>query len=339
MAALLGVEAAENFFLRGLADDIIVHDAVPGHIHAHVRGGLVGGGAGNALEHGLQHGENFHVPVVVDGGHAVGLQVEGVDHVHVIEVCGGGLVGQVHRVTEGKVPDGEGLILGVPGLDAPLVLMVELAQAHGHLAAAGAGGGDDHQGAAGLDVFVLTVALFTDDQRNVIRIALDGVVAIDLQAQAFQLGLENFCRRLAAEAGQHDAVYLEPEPPEYVDETQGVGAVGDTQVAPDLAFFQVHGGHGHHDLYLILQLHQHPNFRVWVEPRQDPGGVVVVKQFAAKLQVELTAELVDAGADVLRLHFQIFFIVETKAIDHLVALPLFSLAQPLGWKISVSYGN
>ena len=76
-----------------------------------------------------------------------------------------------------------------------------------------------------------------------------------------------------------------------------------------------------------------------MEPRQDPGGVVVVKQFAAKLQVELTAELVDAGADVLRLHFQIFFIVETKAIDHLVALPLFSLAQPLGWKISVSYGN
>lgn len=54
-----------------------------------------------------------------------------------------------------------------------------------------------------------------------------------------------------------------------------------------------------------------------------------VKQFAAKLQVELTAELVDAGADVLRLHFQIFFIVETKAIDHLCcASSLFSGPAP-----------
>ena len=58
---------------------------------------------------------------------------------------------------EGQVPDGEGLILGVSRLDPPLVLVIELAQAHGHLAAARAGGGDHHQGAGGLHKFVLSI--------------------------------------------------------------------------------------------------------------------------------------------------------------------------------------
>ena len=92
-------------------------------------GALVGALALDFLEYGVEHGKDFNVAVVVDGGLAVGFQVEGVDHVDVVEVGGGGLVGEVDGVLEREVPDGEGLELCVSGLDAALVLVVELREA------------------------------------------------------------------------------------------------------------------------------------------------------------------------------------------------------------------
>ena len=58
-----------------------------------------------------------------------------------------------------QVPDGEGLELGVARLHPPLIVVVELGQADGHLARAGAGGGDHHQGPAGLHIVVTPEAL------------------------------------------------------------------------------------------------------------------------------------------------------------------------------------
>ena len=45
--------------------------------------------------------------------------MEGIDHIHVIQVGGGRLIGQVHRVLQGQVPDGEGLKLGIAGMVMP----------------------------------------------------------------------------------------------------------------------------------------------------------------------------------------------------------------------------
>ena len=155
-------------------------------------------------------------------------------------------------------------------------------------------------------------------------------MAVDPQAQVLQLGLEDLRCRLAAEPGEDHAAHLEPKAPEGVDETEGVGSIGDAQVAPDFALFQVYGGHGHHDFHLVLQLAEHPDLGVGVEARQHPGGVIVVKEFSAKLQIEFAAELVNAGADVFRLHFQVFLVIEPKSFDHIGALPLISLYPPAG---------
>ena len=113
----------------------------------------------DALEEGVEDRENLDVAVVVDGRLAVGLQVERVDHVDIVEVGGGRLVGDVDRMFERQAPYGEGLELGISGLYAALVFVVELAEAYGHLAAAGSGGGDDHQRPGGLDVVVLAETL------------------------------------------------------------------------------------------------------------------------------------------------------------------------------------
>ena len=67
----------------------------------------------------LRTGKDLDVAVVVDGDLAVGLEVEGIDQVEVADVGRGRLVGDVDRVLEGQVPDGEGLELGVARRPGP----------------------------------------------------------------------------------------------------------------------------------------------------------------------------------------------------------------------------
>ena len=78
------IESADNLLPGGLPGCLVIHDAVSHHVDTHIRGGLVGAAAQNLLKDGHQHREGFHIPVVVHRGHPVGIQVEGVNHVHVV---------------------------------------------------------------------------------------------------------------------------------------------------------------------------------------------------------------------------------------------------------------
>ena len=61
-----------------------------------------------------------------------------------------------------KIPDGERLVFGIAGVDAALVLVVQLRQARGEFAGARAGRGDHDERSAGLDVLVPAVAVIGD---------------------------------------------------------------------------------------------------------------------------------------------------------------------------------
>ena len=114
---------------------LVVDDAVARHVDAHIGRGIdTGLSPAICSKMARSDRENLDVAVVVDRGHAVGLQVERVDHVDVVQVGGRRLVGEVDRVLERQVPDGEGLEFGIACGDAALVLMVELAEAGRHLA-------------------------------------------------------------------------------------------------------------------------------------------------------------------------------------------------------------
>ena len=54
------------------------------------------------------------------------LQMEGVDHVDVIQIRGRGFIGQIDGMLQGKVPNREGLEFGVTGFDAMERIMVDL---------------------------------------------------------------------------------------------------------------------------------------------------------------------------------------------------------------------
>ena len=109
---------------------------------------------------------------------------------------------------------------------------------------------------------------------------------------------------------RNHAAHRQAPAAEDVDEPQHVAVIGDAQVAPDLVLLDVSGVDGDDDLRLVLQLLQHADLAVWLESGQHPGGVVVVKQLAAELQIQLSAELRDAVPDVLRLHLQVLLVVK-----------------------------
>ena len=202
--------------------------------------------------------------------------MEGVDHIHIVEVRGGCLVGQVHRMVQGQIPHREGLEFGIARGSAPLVLMVQLAQAGGKLSAAGARGSDHHQLPGGLDILVSSEALVTDHQGRIGGVALDGVVVVDLQSHPLQTLLEGGGDGLAPEPGQHHAGHIQAKVPEYIDEPDHIPVIGDAQIPPDLVLFNIVGVDGNDHLHLILQLQQHPQLAVRLKARQHPGSMVVV---------------------------------------------------------------
>ena len=203
------------------------------------------------------------------------------------------------------------------------MLVVELGEAGGHLAAAGAGGRHHDEGVAGLDVVVLAQALLADDEGDVGGVAGDGIVPEAADAQGLQAVQEGVRRPLAAVLRQHHGADVEAEPPEDVDEPQHVVIVADAEVPPHLVLLDVRGVDGDDDLHVLPQLLEHTDLAVRLEARQDPGGVIVVKELAAELQVELAAELADALLDLLGLDGEVFLIIKTDGCHKVIpTLPL-----------------
>ena len=313
-----GVVAADNLVLGGLAADLVVADAKASHVDTHVGRRLVGVLTVDTVEDGVEHGEYLDVAVVVDGGLAIGFEVEGVDHVDVVEVGGGGLVGDVDGVLQRNAPDGEGLELGVAGLHAATVLVVELAEAYGHLAAAGTWGGDDHQRACGLDVVVLAEAVIGIDEFDVGGVALNNIMIVGLDAHAFETLAVGSGGGLAAVVGNDDAGDQEAALHEDLAQAQHVLVVGDAEVAAFLILLDVHGADDDDDFGIVFQLGEHLQLTVGLEAGQHTTGVVVVEQFTAKFKIKLIAELGDALFDVFGLYPQILLVV--KPVFHIVVL-------------------
>ena len=197
--------AAHDFHLRGLAHGVVIHDCEPRHVHAHIGGRLVGALSRDSFHHGLKYGEDLHVAVVVHRGLPVGLQVEGVDAVRVVQIDCRGLVGDVDGMFQRQIPDGERLVFRVSRQVAVLVLVVELREAGGHLARSRAGRGHHDERVRRFHELVFAVALVGDDARGVVGVPGNGVVQIALDAQAVEARAERHGGRLVLEVGDYDA--------------------------------------------------------------------------------------------------------------------------------------
>ena len=146
--------ATNDLLVTRLPTNFIVHNAIAGHVYSHVGRGLVRGSAGQSLQHAFEQGKCLNIPVIVHGLLAVGGEVKMVDDIGIVQVHGSGLVGQIHRMFQRQVPNGERLKLGVAGVHTPAVLVIHLAEAGGELPRTRPRRGHDHQVTGGFGIFV-----------------------------------------------------------------------------------------------------------------------------------------------------------------------------------------
>ena len=203
-----------------------------------------------------------------------------------------------------------------PALRPRLALVVELGQRGGELAAARSRPRDDDDGPGRDDVGVGAVPLFADDRLHVGGVALRELVGVDRDAPALELVPELHRRGLVLEAGDDHRADVEPPLPQVVDELEGVGVVGDTEVGAHLLAFDVPGVNAQDDVDLVLQLLEEAHLDVGIVARQDPRRVVVVEELAAELQEELVAELPDALEDRGGLLRKVLLVVEPDPVPH-----------------------
>ena len=202
--------------------------------------------------------------------------------------------------------------------------MVELAQAGGHLSAAGTGAGDHHQGTLRFHIFVGAQALVADDVGDGGGVARNGKMPEAADAQGSQPLVKGLCRRLPGIAGEDHAAHIQAHGAEGIDEPQHVLVVGDTQIAAYFVLFDVRRVDRDDDLHILLQGAEHTDLAVWLKTRKHTGGMIVVKELAAEFQIELAAELGDALADLMGLDCQIGLIVKTRrhsTVPHSITVP------------------
>ncbi len=212
---------------------------------------------------------------------------------------------------ERDVPDGERFELRVTGLDATLVLVINLREAHGHLSTPGAGSRHHHKFARRFDKFILAVAVVAYNQRNIARVTRNRVVAVNLESQSFQLLLVGNSTRLFLPAGQHHRAHVEAITAERVNQAEHVLVVGNAEVAADLVLFDVTRINGDNDFGLVLDFFEHADFTVGRKARQHAGCVMVIEQFSAKFQVKFSAEFRDALGNFFGLRLEVRFVIKT----------------------------
>ena len=92
------IVTADNFHPGGFTADLIINDTVSCHVDTHVGWGFIGVGTVDSFKNCIQHRENFNIPVVIYSSFPIGFQMEGVNHVDIIQICRCSLVCQIDRM-------------------------------------------------------------------------------------------------------------------------------------------------------------------------------------------------------------------------------------------------
>ena len=287
------VITADDLPFRGVAADFVIADTQADHIHAHIRRGFIGTFAQNTLEHRVEHGEDLYVAVIVYRGFVIGFQMEGVDHIHIVEIDGSGFVSEVDGMIQRQIPNGECLEFSIARFDTALTFMPDLAEASRHFAAAGAGSRYNDQGTIGFDIIIFSKAVFGKNKTDIGRIVGNDVVNIDRKTEIFEFFFEFHRRGLTAILSDDDTADIETAIAERVDQAKSIEIVGDAEVTAALVAFDIIGADGDDDLRFVFHPHEHFYFGIGLEAGQNTAGVVIVEKFTAELQIKLTAETCD----------------------------------------------
>jgi hypothetical protein len=116
---------------------------------------------------------------------------------------------------------------------------------------------DDDERALGLDIVVLSEAVFAGNQRDVVRVAVDEIMDIRLYAHSFQTLAEVVGRVLAVIMRYDNAAHGEPAADELIAQPEHILVVGDAKVGAHLVLDDVFGADDNHYLYLVTDFAEH----------------------------------------------------------------------------------
>ncbi len=191
------------------------------------------------------------------------------------------------------------------------MLVVKLAEADGHFAAAGAGSSDNHERARGFHIVVTAETVVRVDEIHIRRVAVDCVVAVSGNPHSGKAVAESVGAALAVVVGYHHRAYQKASLLELCAKTQHVHIVGYSKVAAYLVFLDIDRAYHYHDLGMVTELTKHTKLAVRLETRQHAACMMVVEKFASELEVKLVAELGYTLLDVFGLDFEIFLVIKT----------------------------
>ena len=210
-----------------------------------------------------------------------------------------------------EIPYREGLKLGIACTHPTLVLIIKLAQADSHLAATRTRSSNDDERTLSLHIVILTESLVRSDEIHVVRIALDEIMAVSLDALTLQTLLESDGSRLTVIMGNDNRPHHETTVLELATKTQHGLIVSNTQVGTLLVLLDVGGTDYDNNLNAIADFLKHAQFAIRLETRQNTTGVVVIEKLTSQFQVELSVKLRDSLLDMLGLNLQILLVVKS----------------------------
>lgn len=141
-------------------------------------------------------------------------------------------------------------------------------------------------------------------------------MAVGFDAVTFKSLLELCGSRLSVVVGDDYRANHEPAVLEFASESEYVLVVGDAKVGTFLVLLNVGGTDNNNYFNAVADFLKHAQFAVGHKSWQYAAGVMVVKQFAAKFQIELAVKLRNTFFDVFRLNALILFVV--KSYSHFV---------------------
>ena len=209
---------------------------------------MIRAGAINRSKQGFQDRVDLYIAVVVHSRFACCFQMEGVDHVHVLQIRRSRFVRHIQWVFERQVPDGESLKLCVSRLFASRVFVIELAQTNRHLAATRSGSSYHHQRTRGLDIIIAAEALLGSNQLHVMRITLDGIMIIHTDAFPLQPLAVRVCGTLARIVRNHYRRDQKSTRSELFAETQDIFIIRNTQILANFITLNIQSGNNDNDL-------------------------------------------------------------------------------------------
>ena len=295
-----------------LAHNLIVYDAKTKAVHTHVGWGVVVKGTPrNLVEDSLQKRESLHVAVVVHGDLSRRRDIEVVYLVVVANICCSGLVCNVHRMVYWKVPDWEGLELGIAALSTSLEVVVHLGKTGCKLAASRTWSGHYNNGLVSWDVRVCTIAFVAYDHVHVLRVAHYLLVEVDEHSTALEHIRKGGHAGFSMVARYNDFVGLYAPSGEVVYHLEDISIVGNTKVRPHLTMLYIAGMDAYYYIKLVFEGMKHLHLIVYIKAGKHPCGMVVEKQLASAFDIQLAIHFLHPLKDVLVLLPQIPVIVKT----------------------------